>query len=352
MPRIDRPGSAGEWDVCKERHETRSSLRLDRLAHGKPVVHPKSMIAILPTHIEAEKFESYAAELRDFSSDHGIPFGTPEALLVMTNHLKAGDSFRSECASMMRSVVYREAGEAPPSELLTLAAVAWGGDTVFACVHDLQNEIEPLYNFLRSVMRDTEPAFPAETPTKLADVLTYPSHGEADLKRKNFECRSPQDIYTRAAEINHSQETQKVEEGIERSVSDIEAEIGLLRATSSDVQLYLLLLDQRKEAMPVSEISEKLELHEQVQDELTRNAMSPGEPNLTVIPSMYEDAGVREDPWDENSTLQRELRLFAERNRFREAEIQVQRRVQRPRGKSSIARMLSNVLHANRARRS
>ena len=101
----------------------------------------------------AQHYARYVEELREFLKSAGLPFGSPEHLSALTKRLREDEVFREEMYSMNRSIIFREGGALPPTELLRLLAAAVGGAAVDEQAEQHRPEIRYLLQFLTSVTR-------------------------------------------------------------------------------------------------------------------------------------------------------------------------------------------------------
>lgn len=101
----------------------------------------------------AQHYVRYVQELREFFKCSSLPFGAPEHLAGLTNRLREDEVFREEMYSMNRSIIFREGGALPPTELLRLLAAAVGGAAVDDHAEQHRPEIRYLLQFLTGVTR-------------------------------------------------------------------------------------------------------------------------------------------------------------------------------------------------------
>ncbi len=101
----------------------------------------------------ALRYTPYIQELQEFFAIHGLLCGAPQHLTPLANRLGIPGTFATELASMVRSVIFRERGSMPHSNLLALVALAGGGPNIEVHAYDVQPSIETLSGFLASVSR-------------------------------------------------------------------------------------------------------------------------------------------------------------------------------------------------------
>src|ERR1700722_3021939 len=103
--------------------------------------------------INRENFAEYVRELHEFSQTYHVPCGKPEDLKSLVERLESSETFATDFASMIRSVVFRERFQASPSDLLNLVTMAWGGKNGLQREYPLPSEIKQLKAILDGVLR-------------------------------------------------------------------------------------------------------------------------------------------------------------------------------------------------------
>ncbi len=101
----------------------------------------------------AQHYARYVHELREFLQCSGLPFGAPEHLTGLAKRLREDEVFCEEMYSMNRSIIFREGGALPPTELLRLLAAAVGGEAFDDQAEQHRPEIRYLLHFLTGVTR-------------------------------------------------------------------------------------------------------------------------------------------------------------------------------------------------------
>ena len=101
----------------------------------------------------ADQYGRYVEELREFFRSSGLAFGSPEHLAGLTKRLREDNVFREEMYSMTRSIIFREGGALPATELLRLLAAAAGGAAFDGQADQHRPEIRYLLHFLTMVTR-------------------------------------------------------------------------------------------------------------------------------------------------------------------------------------------------------
>ena len=84
---------------------------------------------------------------------HGLRCGSPEDLKPFTEKLSRGGVFRDDMQSMVRSIIFREGGGIPRTELLRIVTVAVGGPDVDGLARDVVGPVQTILKFLSEVMR-------------------------------------------------------------------------------------------------------------------------------------------------------------------------------------------------------
>lgn len=105
------------------------------------------------TQAAAGRLAPYVEELHEFFASHRMHFGSPEDLLELSRGLEHPGTFRGELSSMVRSVIFREGGNVPRSELLKLVALSIGGPEIVNPPPEMQEPVSYLMDFLSGVAR-------------------------------------------------------------------------------------------------------------------------------------------------------------------------------------------------------
>ncbi len=105
------------------------------------------------TNKVATRFAPYVQELHEFFASHGMHFGDLEDLREFSRKLEAPGPFSSELSSMVRSVIFRERGTVPRSELLALVAVSIAGPSVGKVTAEANEPVSQLTDFIAGVVR-------------------------------------------------------------------------------------------------------------------------------------------------------------------------------------------------------
>ena len=266
--------------------------------------------------MNAEHLGTYVGELREFSASHGVAYGSPEDLQGLLAALEARGTFSEECTSMLRSVVYREQGEADATVLLTLLRCAWGGAAEPDGGSPQDETVVRLRGFVCGAMR--APQIGMSEPVG-EDRLSEGSTSEPVRRITAGEAESFASIaeeHTAAATLL---EVDRCAESARQALSRIETALGELEARSFEVRLYRELLQQRETRLAAGVSGEVQPAQETMQADSPVAGRVSGEASVKRQNAFAEGF----DPWDESSDLQKELRRFArqrERALAREAE--------------------------------
>ncbi len=84
---------------------------------------------------------------------HGQHYGSPEDIRTLAHRLEASGGFPEELASLLRSIVLREGGAVPRTDLLEILTIAAAGPQMDPAGHELQQSMRQLLSFLHGVLR-------------------------------------------------------------------------------------------------------------------------------------------------------------------------------------------------------
>lgn len=128
----------------------------------------------MPTLSEVRKLaphvDGYVEELHEFFTFSKVPYGSSADLAPFVERLNTPGSFADEMTSMIRSIIFREHGTAPRTELVELIAVAVGGPEIDQSAQQVVEPIRRILEFVNGVMRarqgmpGDEPATPTSQP--------------------------------------------------------------------------------------------------------------------------------------------------------------------------------------------
>lgn len=105
-----------------------------------------------PTDL-AVRFAPYIEELHDVFSMHGVCYGSPDDICQLTERLQKPSSLNEELAALVRSMVLREGGSLPRTDLLEIVAIAIAGPRMNPAGEELQPSVRQLLTFLHSALR-------------------------------------------------------------------------------------------------------------------------------------------------------------------------------------------------------
>ena len=109
------------------------------------------------------RFAPYIEELQEFFASACLRYGSPEDIIALTERLESSPTFAEDLSSMIRSIVLREGGEMPHSQMLEVLALAIGGQKMD---HSPQHFAQPLRNllsFMTTVLKKPWNEPPGET---------------------------------------------------------------------------------------------------------------------------------------------------------------------------------------------
>ena len=101
----------------------------------------------------AVRFAPYIEELHDVFAMHGLHYGAPENMCELAAKLDADGPLNEEAASLVRSMVLREGGSIPRTDLLEILAIAIAGPHMDTAGEELHQPVRQLLAFLHSALR-------------------------------------------------------------------------------------------------------------------------------------------------------------------------------------------------------
>lgn len=122
------------------------------------------MAVLTTTEAIACRFSPYIAELHEVFEQHHMSFGAPEDVGPLADRLAAPGLLPDDVASLLRSIVLREGGSVPQTELLEILAVAVGGAEVEATTPEARGAFRQLLSFVGSVARRPWNVPPGDLP--------------------------------------------------------------------------------------------------------------------------------------------------------------------------------------------
>src|SRR6185437_12962272 len=105
-----------------------------------------------PTDL-AVRFAPYIEELHDVFAMHGLHHGSPDDICQLTERLQKQSSLNEELAALVRSMVLREGGSIPRTDLLEIVAIAIAGPRMDPAGEELQPSVRQLLSFLHAALR-------------------------------------------------------------------------------------------------------------------------------------------------------------------------------------------------------
>lgn len=101
----------------------------------------------------AARFAPYIEELHDVFAMHGLHYGSPDDIRPLAARLETPGPLGEEVASLVRSMVLREGGSVPRTDLLEVLAIAIAGPRMDAAGEELQQPVRQLLAFLHAALR-------------------------------------------------------------------------------------------------------------------------------------------------------------------------------------------------------
>jgi len=131
----------------------------------------------------AERFGPYIEELQEFFASSCLRYGTPEDILDLTERVDSSSAFAEDLSSMVRSIVLREGGALPHSQLLEILALAIGGPRMDHAAQQFSQPLRYLLSFIGGVLRRAWNEPPGDAPrTAQHAPVDYPrQHHQAEI---------------------------------------------------------------------------------------------------------------------------------------------------------------------------
>ena len=101
----------------------------------------------------AARYAPYIEELHDVFAMHALHYGSPEDIRPLADRLAAPGSLNEELAALVRSMVLREGGSLPRTDLLEILAIAISGPRMDPAGEELQQAVRQLLTFLHGALR-------------------------------------------------------------------------------------------------------------------------------------------------------------------------------------------------------
>ena len=99
------------------------------------------------------RFAPYIEELQEFFASSCLRCGAPEDVIDLMERLESSPTFAEDLSSMVRSIVLREGGGLPHSQLLEILALAIGGPKMDHAAQQFSQPLRNLLSFLSGVVR-------------------------------------------------------------------------------------------------------------------------------------------------------------------------------------------------------
>ncbi len=134
-------------------------------------------MAVLSTNEEiASRFAPYLKELQEVFALHSVPFGTPADLPGAVDRLERSGSFAEDVSSILRSMILREGGTVPQTELLEVLALAAAGPSLDPALPEVQPAFRGMLSFVGNLVRRPWNVPPGEIASApLATAETAPA---------------------------------------------------------------------------------------------------------------------------------------------------------------------------------
>lgn len=137
----------------------------------------------LPETVES-RYAPYIQELHEFFATSGVPFGSPDDVVLVADRLQEKGSFSEDLGSLIRSMVLREGGAMPHAQLLEILSLAIAGPELAPAPQQYRDPLRQLLAFISGVMRrpwnvpssenaEVVPFPTADTPTRTSEPETF-----------------------------------------------------------------------------------------------------------------------------------------------------------------------------------
>ena len=124
----------------------------------------------LPEAVES-RYAPYIQELHEFFATSGVPFGSPDDVVLVADRLQEKGSFSEDLGSLIRSMVLREGGAMPHAQLLEILSLAIAGPELALAPQQYRDPLRQLLSFISGVMRR-----PWNVPSsENAEVVPFPT---------------------------------------------------------------------------------------------------------------------------------------------------------------------------------
>ncbi len=130
----------------------------------------------------AARFAPYIEELHDVFVMHGLHYGSPDDLRRLALDLEKPGSLQEELAALIRSIVLREGGSIPRTDLLEIVAISIAGPRMNPAGEELQQSARQLLAFLHSSLRRPWNEPPGEERLRRPSVEELGTKAEPELR--------------------------------------------------------------------------------------------------------------------------------------------------------------------------
>jgi len=128
------------------------------------------------------RFAPYIEELQEFFASSCLRCGTPEDILDLTERVDCSPAFAEDLSSMVRSIVLREGGGLPHSQLLEILAISIGGPKMDHSAQQFSQPLRYLLSFISGVLRKPWNEPPGESRQSWREPTDRPArHHQAEI---------------------------------------------------------------------------------------------------------------------------------------------------------------------------
>lgn len=144
----------------------------------------------------AARYAPYIEELHDVFAMHGLKYGSPDNIRPLAERLATPGALNEELAALVRSMVLREGGSLPRTDLLEILAIAISGPRMNPAGEELQQSVRQMLTFLHGALRRpwNEPAGEERLHPEREDVRAQAARElRAAAAKIEAEAQAPQD---------------------------------------------------------------------------------------------------------------------------------------------------------------
>lgn len=146
----------------------------------------------------AARFAPYIEELHDVFAMHGLHYGLPDDIQQLASRLETHGALNEELAALVRSMVLREGGSIPRTDLLEIVAIAIAGPRMDRAGEELQPSVRQLLAFLHTALKR-----PWNEPPGTDGVVVAEKDMRAEAARELREAAARIEAEARAATAKH-----------------------------------------------------------------------------------------------------------------------------------------------------